>query len=397
MLFFIGILPFVSILWSPDYYNAFRFYLVFAASAFTAIGSAVYFTPRALLQVVTRAALLSVLGSVVVIVVFPIFGIHNATDIIQSVHAGDLRGIFDHKNQFGLEMGIALLLFTIVPKIWILSGVVRYLLIFLAILLLALSRSASAAVFTGATLLIVWITIYRFTSSAIITTLLRLLLILALMIAILWIVVVASDGSGVESALEQFLGRDLTLTGRVPVWEYILSMVNNPLWFGLGYHTGFDVNIAPILSQIFGPVFSDPHNGYIDTYVSLGVVGLSFFLFITFWALFNACRLLSCKNYDLKMLAQCAFGLVIFYLLASLTESVLSIGAKPIFVNCFTFVAAMIVNGRRIRRGSTSQTRTVTGLPLRNKARSLNQGHADRNLKPGAWRIIGSESKGARP
>lgn len=370
ILLFIGIIPFVSILWSPDYYQAFRQVLVFAASVFTAIGTALYFTPRALLQVVTRASLLSVLGSLVVIVVLPKFGIHSATDINWSVHAGAWKGIFIHKNHFGEAMGVALLLFMSVPKLWILSGAVRYLLIFMVVVLLAFSRSASAISFTSFTLLIVWIMSYRFTSSAMITILLRLLLVPILMVAGLWIVV-WYDSLGVDSVLKELFDRDLTLTGRVPFWGYILSMLDNPLWFGLGYNSASELNFWPTVLQRFGTAFSDPHNGYIDTYISLGVVGLSFFLFITFWALFNAFRLLASENPDLNRLAQCTIVLVIFYLLTSLTESVLSHGQDPVFVNCFTIVSAMIVNDKRGRKRLTSHARGIAFMNEKRKQKLI--------------------------
>jgi len=78
------------------------------------------------------------------------------------------------------------------------------------------------------------------------------------------------------------VGRDLTFTGRTEIWEKVLSMKVNPL-IGVGYESFW---LGDILSK-WDDYFSAPnqsHNGYLEIYVNLGIVGLGFIagIFVSF-------------------------------------------------------------------------------------------------------------------
>jgi len=77
--------------------------------------------------------------------------------------------------------------------------------------------------------------------------------------------------------LISFLGRESSLTDRVPLWEDILELVVNPI-IGCGYNSFWlgDRPIAIWKKWSWHPV--NTHNGYLDIYVNLGYLGLLFFL-----------------------------------------------------------------------------------------------------------------------
>jgi hypothetical protein len=84
------------------------------------------------------------------------------------------------------------------------------------------------------------------------------------------------------------LGRQPDLTDRMPVWEMVLEMVPNN-WVGAGYETFWSgPRLHYIWERIGGIV--QAHNGYIDMYANLGMIGLGLLLVAVLAGLFNACR-----------------------------------------------------------------------------------------------------------
>jgi O-antigen ligase len=70
------------------------------------------------------------------------------------------------------------------------------------------------------------------------------------------------------------LGRDDTLTGRTAIWEKVLSGKTNPI-IGVGYESFW---LGGILKE-WGDYQSQPnqaHNGYLEIYLNLGIIGLFF-------------------------------------------------------------------------------------------------------------------------
>jgi O-antigen ligase len=71
----------------------------------------------------------------------------------------------------------------------------------------------------------------------------------------------------------QALGRDVTLTGRTDIWAELLAIKINP-WLGTGFETFWLGERAEYFwnKYYFHP--NQAHNGYIETYVNLGWVGV---------------------------------------------------------------------------------------------------------------------------
>jgi O-antigen ligase len=70
------------------------------------------------------------------------------------------------------------------------------------------------------------------------------------------------------------IGREGTLTGRTEIWEKTLSVKINPL-IGAGYESFWFGDV----SKKWGDYWSAPnqsHNGYLEIYLNLGIVGLAF-------------------------------------------------------------------------------------------------------------------------
>ncbi len=72
------------------------------------------------------------------------------------------------------------------------------------------------------------------------------------------------------------LGREPDLTTRVPMWDDLMSMVGNPL-LGAGYESFWLGERLKIIQQHWGDLIQ-AHNGYLEMYLNMGIIGLVFIL-----------------------------------------------------------------------------------------------------------------------
>jgi exopolysaccharide production protein ExoQ len=97
--------------------------------------------------------------------------------------------------------------------------------------------------------------------------------------------VVADFAFGIYASAIQLLGKDPTLTDRTLVWSELLKVKINPL-FGTGFESFW---LGDRLQKLWGEHWWQPnqaHNGYLETYLNLGLVGLFLLLGLliaTFW------------------------------------------------------------------------------------------------------------------
>jgi exopolysaccharide production protein ExoQ len=79
---------------------------------------------------------------------------------------------------------------------------------------------------------------------------------------------------GIYATVVKGLGRNLTLTERTDVWSAVLRLQNNPI-FGMGFESFW---LGKRLEMLWQEFFWHPlqaHNGYIETYLNLGWVGVA--------------------------------------------------------------------------------------------------------------------------
>jgi len=77
----------------------------------------------------------------------------------------------------------------------------------------------------------------------------------------------------VGSGLVETVGRNSTLTGRTDLWEHLLEFDNHPL-LGTGFGSFW---LGPRLEKLWAVYWWHPnesHNGYLETYLNLGWVGV---------------------------------------------------------------------------------------------------------------------------
>lgn len=86
--------------------------------------------------------------------------------------------------------------------------------------------------------------------------------------------------------LVRFLGRDMTFTGRTEIWNDIFNVASKAPLIGVGYGAFWIGRIANIpWTENLSWTLGQGHNGYVDTYLQLGWIGLCLlFLFFFFSA-----------------------------------------------------------------------------------------------------------------
>ncbi len=81
-----------------------------------------------------------------------------------------------------------------------------------------------------------------------------------------------------ESILVQivtYFGKNMTFSGRDILWRDVLELANQRPWFGYGYESFWIGDIMTSLWEIHIWKPNQGHNGFIDVYATLGIVGLA--------------------------------------------------------------------------------------------------------------------------
>src|SRR4030095_11549028 len=78
---------------------------------------------------------------------------------------------------------------------------------------------------------------------------------------------------GITDLVTEMLGRSSTLTGRTNVWAAVVPLNPNPL-LGAGYETFWLGDRLQVLWNLFWWHPIQAHNGYLEVYLNLGLLGL---------------------------------------------------------------------------------------------------------------------------
>jgi O-antigen ligase len=87
---------------------------------------------------------------------------------------------------------------------------------------------------------------------------------------------VAADSLfGIYGKIVGGLGRNMTLTDRTSIWQLVLSFHSDPI-FGVGFESFWlGERLKDIWSTTDGAGITEAHNGYLETYLNLGFIGVA--------------------------------------------------------------------------------------------------------------------------
>ena len=93
------------------------------------------------------------------------------------------------------------------------------------------------------------------------------------MLAGLGLIVAAELGIGLSGHVSEALARGSSMSGRTVLWEHLLEVPINPI-FGTGFESFWLGKRLEQLQGIFFFIPNEAHNGYLEVYLNLGLVGL---------------------------------------------------------------------------------------------------------------------------
>lgn len=220
---------------------------------------------------------------------FAIFFIPDAID----PQFNSPRGLTLQKNQFGQISNLLLLMFLFIrnkdyrEKYRLLDnlGIVTSVLF----VILSLSTTALVSMIYIFTLQTIFLTDKIFDNLKIGRTFSLLIIMFVFVLALF----LSFNSDVIEKIVSEYLGKDLTFTGRTEHWQRILLEISKHPFLGVGYSSFWDVPGGEYKILLIG---NTAHNGYLEILNELGIIGFSLMtlVFITFF--FRALKISATLN-----------------------------------------------------------------------------------------------------
>lgn len=274
---FLIALAIISILWSSIPDISFRKSIALAGSTLFGIYFGSHYSFDEQLKMMGWAFGASMILSFMFVILLPGYGVMNTEAI-----SGAWQGIYLHKNSLGENMFISFLVFYFLSK-----RIKKYSFIFklacvLSIVLIYFSDSATSLISVIFSYLILKLLNYLSLRSKSGVLLILVFLLLAWVTSVLLVVNF--------SAFLSASNKDITLTGRIPLWESLWEFIRLKFWFGYGYGAFFSglQSETQLLWRIHMWKPPHAHNGLIAVWLDLGFVGLFIFILGYFGSLGKA-------------------------------------------------------------------------------------------------------------
>lgn len=278
-------------------------------------------------------------------ILLPSYGIHSSGGDLKGL-AGLWNGVFDHKNDLGAHMawstGIFFSLSQSIKKgrlrllMWAMFG--------LSFLLVILSGSAGAL--ANSLIITVIVPLSGFIKKRY-YKLQAVLMVSFIVISTTVSTLIAANAENLASAA----GKDLSLTGRAPLWSSLMAYAAQKPWFGYGFN-GF----WP--SERYGGVFKSrwtwkdvphSHNGFIELLLALGIIGCLLFT-ISF---LHALILASHKTYVGEVAEDIIpLQFLLTFAMANLSEHKLLLANNIYFVIFIATAVSLGLERKRMTRNS---------------------------------------------
>ena len=254
------LLAFASSLWAETPELAFRRCVAAAGTTLFGIALAVKLTQEEQLRLLSWFFRILSILSLACIILLPTYGITDTAE-------HEWRGVFGYKNFFGSIMALSVLIEWQLPTSTRWSKVLnRAALLLSACLLIGSNSITSMMAVVGAFVLL---EIYNFATLRLRMPLYATVVAAVLILSVGFVLVAANS----ETFLV-LLGRSSDLSGRTEIWRWVVSSILKRPILGYGYAGFWTESAAATIEHAIGrPMYS--HNGYLDTILTNGVVGLS--------------------------------------------------------------------------------------------------------------------------
>jgi O-antigen ligase len=270
----------LSSMWSPLPGNTFKHGILLAFTTAWGLYFGTRYSVKQQLRLVAWSLGIAIVLSFVAAILFPDSG------TMKWEHFGAWKGIYPHRNALARMMVLSTLVFVVQARKKDVSKFLCWLAAFGSVLLVLLSGSKTGlvilfffAILSGLSPLLRWKR-SRFALSLSVLACLAV----CLMLWLPWLDIL------------KMLGKDITLSGRLTLWILVIVKALQHPWLGYGYN-GFWLGLGGESASVWVAVrwlAPNAHNGFLDLWISLGLVGLALFLAgfaVVFWKSFKRARL----------------------------------------------------------------------------------------------------------
>lgn len=342
--FLLLVLPFLSIAWSTSGSLSLRRAIALAFSMALAYLLAIRFTPWQFLLIAVAAIFPPLATSLVLLIVAP---------SLVTMPDGSICGLFSHKNLLGWHAAVALFAGVIitweavVPRRIGLTVTVTS----LACLIASGSTTALLSVLAALCLTLFYGALRRLNGPG------RIALVLIALQAATVAYFMSSEFIAPSLAA---LGKDTTLTGRVPMWGFEDEAIMQEPLFGYGYQAFWSEGSSAGWRVKSAIDWDSPnaHSGYREILLDFGVLGFVPFMFLIFRTLLKGLQLhISAPNSSWLGLNV----LVGMFLVMNITESIFYMPYNFLFIMFTAAVTMISIRTRGVALEWTPLRRTAGG------------------------------------
>lgn len=304
----IGVICF-SYFWSFNPSQTLRFSIYAIGTTGFGLYLATRYTLEEQLEIIAWTYGLLLIFSLLFVVAIPSYG------VMAGVHEGAFRGVFTHKNQFGAFMAPAGVIFWLNALRGQKNSWIYWCLLALSCGTMVMSQSTTAlATFIVMLMLCLIYRIFRWRYEVMVSAILAVTIVgLGALIYI----------AGYSDTLFSSVGKDATLSGRTFIWQAVWTKIQEEPWLGYGlagFWNGLNGPSRYVQLAVGIPVVY-AHNGFLDLWLSVGLVGVIVFVAGFFNTIIQSLALLRKTNtpegfWPLLFLT--------YILLSNLTEGTLS-------------------------------------------------------------------------
>lgn len=307
----------LSVVWSVEPMESFRRSLALVGSTIAGLCLGLFYGPKQQLKAVAYAIALGALGTVAVAIFVP---------SVAFMPTGELQGVYFLKNSLGHMMALGAVCFAVLALDERRRRLVHVGMFLLCCVLLVLSKSATAVVVALLMLTVLPLRRLLYVRPR------RLLAAIAVLVplftlAAIWIVNSSED-------LLAAAGRTSSLSGRIPLWQHVLQQIGERPISGYGFSAFWKSWQGERVSDAVNWENAVPHahNGFLEVWLGLGIVGLAMILLSLSRNFFIALRVAR-SNREIEY--SWPLLLVIFTALYNLTEnSLLVVNTTPWIAYC---------------------------------------------------------------
>lgn len=200
------------------------------------------------------------------VIVLPSRSIHQASDALEPLLAGNWRGVFQHKNEAASVMAVLIIVAIYLCKRWSFIGGLLVLLLSMFFLI----KSGGKTVLGLVPIIIAtgWFIVgwsgWRY-------------MVVTLLLSVFTVVVVGTTIDPVFSQMLTRMGLDASFTGRTDIWAVAIDYIRQRPILGYGYQAFWrsDTLMSSIAdSNSWATTAPAAHNGYFDLLLAGGIPGL---------------------------------------------------------------------------------------------------------------------------